>query len=31
VIVRIVHMEFHPEKKPAFLALFEQHKADIAA
>ncbi|HCZ08482.1 MAG TPA: antibiotic biosynthesis monooxygenase [Flavobacteriales bacterium] len=31
MIVRIVHMEFHPEKKPAFLALFEQHKADIAA
>jgi len=31
VIVRIVHMEFLPEKRTAFLALFEQYKADIAA
>lgn len=31
MIVRIVHMEFLPEKRAAFLALFEQYKADIAA
>ena len=31
MIVRIVHMEFLPEKRTEFLALFEQHKAAIAA
>ena len=30
MIVRIVHMEFIPEKRTAFLNLFERYKADIA-
>ena len=31
MIVRIVHMEFLPEKRAVFLALFEQYKDQIAA